>query len=51
MDNLSKDQTHNSYVDIIGTEGIVRMTHDFKTAVVDLHGVHQTLRVEKPFGW
>ena len=26
------------------------MTHDFKTAVVDLHGVHQTLRVEKPFG-
>ena len=47
---LSKDQTHNSYVDIIGTEGIVRMTHDFKTAVVDLHGVHQTLRVEKPFG-
>ena len=47
---LSKDQTHNSYVDIIGTEGIVRMTHDFKTAGVDLHGVHQTLRVEKPFG-
>ena len=30
---LSKDQTHNSYVDIIGTEGIVRMTHDFKTAL------------------
>ena len=47
---LSKDQTHNSYVDIIGTKGIARMTHDFKTAVVDLHGVHQTLRVEKPFG-
>ena len=47
---LSKDQTHNSYVDIIGTEGIVRMTHDFTTAVVDLHGVNQTLRVEKPFG-
>ena len=47
---LTKDQTHNSYVDIIGTEGIVRMTHDFTTAVVDLHGVNQTLRVEKPFG-
>ena len=47
---LSKDQTHNSYVDIIGTKGIARMTHDFKTAVVDLHGVHQTLRVEIPFG-
>lgn len=23
---LSKDQTHNSYVDIIGTKGVVRMT-------------------------
>jgi myo-inositol 2-dehydrogenase/D-chiro-inositol 1-dehydrogenase len=26
------------------------MTHDFKTAVVDLHGVNQTLRIEKPYG-
>lgn len=47
---LSKNQTHNSYVDIIGTEGIVRMTHDFKTAVVELHGVNQTLREERSFG-
>ena len=47
---LSKDQTHNSYVDIIGTKGIVRMTHDFKTAVVDLHGITQTLHTERPFG-
>lgn len=35
---LVKKQTHNSYVDIVGTKGIVRMTHDFKTAVVELHG-------------
>ena len=47
---LSKDQTHNSYVDIIGTKGIARMTHDFKTAVVDLRGVTRTERIEKPFG-
>lgn len=47
---LSKDQTHNSYVDIIGTKGIARMTHDFETAVVDLRGVHHTHRIEKPFG-
>ncbi len=47
---LSKNQTHNSYVDIIGTKGIVRMTHDFKTAVVELRGVTRTERVEKPFG-
>lgn len=48
--HLSKVQTHNSYIDLIGTKGIARMTHDFKTAVVELHGVNQTLRIEKPFG-
>jgi myo-inositol 2-dehydrogenase/D-chiro-inositol 1-dehydrogenase len=47
---LSKDQTHNSYIDIIGTKGIARMTHDFNTAVVELHGVTQTHRMERPFG-
>ncbi|GAE85476.1 Gfo/Idh/MocA family protein [Bacteroides reticulotermitis] len=47
---LSKKQTHNSYIDIIGTEGVVRMTHDFKTAVVELYGVTQTIREERPFG-
>lgn len=47
---LSKDQTHNSYIDIIGTKGIVRMTHNFKTAIVDLHGVNSTQRIERPFG-
>lgn len=47
---LSKDQTHNSYVDIIGTKGIARMTHDFKTAVVELRGTSVTERIEKPFG-
>ncbi len=26
------------------------MTHDFKTAVVELHGISQTIREEKPFG-
>ena len=47
---LAKDQTHNSYVDLIGTKGIARMTHDFKTAVVELHGVTRTERIEKPYG-
>lgn len=47
---LSKDQTHNSYIDIIGTKGIVRMTHDFKTATVEMRGVTKTEIVEKPFG-
>ncbi|GAB6122686.1 Gfo/Idh/MocA family protein [Dysgonomonas termitidis] len=47
---LSAKQTHNSYIDMIGTEGIARMTHDFKTAVVELHGVTQTIREERAFG-
>lgn len=47
---LSRNQTHNAYTDIIGTKGIVRMTHDFRTAVVELHGVNRTLRIEKPYG-
>lgn len=47
---LAEKQTHNSYVDIIGTKGIAHMTHDFKTAVVDLHGVTKTLHIEHPYG-
>lgn len=47
---LAKDQTHNSYADIIGTKGIARMTHDFKTAAVDIHGVTRTERIERPYG-
>jgi predicted dehydrogenase len=47
---LAKDQTHNSYVDIIGTKGIARMTHDFRTAKVEIHGVNETVNLEKPFG-
>ena len=47
---LSQKQTHNSYTDIIGTKGIVRMTHDFRTAVVELHGITRTERIERPFG-
>lgn len=47
---LSKVQTHNAYVDIIGTKGIARMTHDFKHATVELHGVNETRRIILPFG-
>ena len=47
---LAKDQTHNSYVELIGTKGFCRMTHDFKTAIVDIHGVTKTQRIERPYG-
>lgn len=47
---LSKDQTHNSYYDIIGTKGIIRMTHDFKVAKVELRGVTKTEVLEDKHG-
>ena len=47
---MSKDQTHNSYVELIGTQGFCHMTHDFKTAVITLHGVNTTERIEHPHG-
>ncbi len=47
---LAKDQSHNSYVDIIGTKGVCHMTHDFKTAYVELRGVNETHIIEEPFG-
>lgn len=47
---LSKDQTHNSYTELIGSKGFVRMHHDFKTAVVEKHGVTVTEVVERPYG-
>ena len=40
----------DGYIDIIGTKGVARMTHDFKTARVSLHGVTQTQELERPFG-
>lgn len=47
---LSKNQTHNSYVELIGTQGFCHMTHDFKTAVINLHGVNTTKRIEHQHG-
>lgn len=47
---LSKDQTHNSTMELIGSKGVVRETHDFKTAVVDERGVSITRRIERPYG-
>ncbi|GHV56642.1 oxidoreductase [Bacteroidia bacterium] len=48
--HLAKNQTHNCYVDIIGTQGIARMSHDFKTATIDLHGVNRTVTKTEAFG-
>ena len=47
---LSKDQTHHAYVDLIGTKGVIHMTHDFRTARVELRGTEKTEVLERPFG-
>ena len=41
--HLAKEKTHNCYVDVIGTKGIARMTHDFKNATIHCHGVNHTV--------
>lgn len=47
---LAKDLIHNSYVDLIGTKGIARMSHDYITGKVELHGTDRTDVIERPFG-
>jgi predicted dehydrogenase len=47
--HLAKDKTHNCYVDCIGTKGIARMSHDFKNATIDIHGVNKTIHKTAPF--
>jgi myo-inositol 2-dehydrogenase/D-chiro-inositol 1-dehydrogenase len=41
--HLAKDKIHNSYFEAIGTRGVCRMKHDFKTATIECHGVNTTL--------
>ena len=47
---LSKDQTHNCYFDIIGTKGTIHMTHNFRIAKVELRGVTKTEVREERYG-
>ncbi len=48
--HMAKDQTHNCYVDVIGTKGIARMSHDFKNATIDLRGINLTIQKTEEFG-
>lgn len=48
--HLAAEKTHNCYVDLIGTQGIARMSHDFKTATIECHGTNQTIRKTALFG-
>jgi myo-inositol 2-dehydrogenase/D-chiro-inositol 1-dehydrogenase len=42
--HLSKEKTHNCYVEAIGTRGIARMRHDFKDATIECFGVNTTMK-------
>lgn len=42
--HLAKQKTHNCYVDVIGTKGICRMTHNFIDATIEMHGMNATVR-------
>ncbi len=48
--HLAEKQTHNCYFDFVGTKGIARMTHDFRTATVELRGTSLTETITRPFG-
>jgi len=47
--HLAKQQPHNCYVDVVGTQGVARLRHDFTTATVELYGVHNTVCKTAPF--
>ena len=47
--HLAKEQPHNCYVDAIATKGVARMRHDFAEAIVELHGIHQTVHKTAAF--
>lgn len=48
--HLAREKTHNCYVDVIGTQGICRMKHNFHDATIECHGVNETIRKTAAFG-
>ena len=47
--HLAREKTHNCYVDLIGTQGVCRMRHDFQNATIECHGVNCTSHNTRPF--
>jgi hypothetical protein len=48
--HLAKDKEQNCGLEAIGTLGVVRYSHDFKTVKMECHGIGQTVRKEGPYG-
>ncbi|MHB1155607.1 MAG: Gfo/Idh/MocA family protein [Phycisphaerales bacterium] len=47
--HLAQKKIHNCYVEAIGSLGVCRMTHNFHTATIELHGVDQTIHKTAAF--
>ena len=47
--HLTKQKPHNCYIDVIGTKGVARMSHDFSSATIELYGTTETLQKTAPF--
>lgn len=48
--HLAQAKTEHCGLETIGTLGIVRMSHDFRTVSIDYHGVNTTARNTGPYG-
>lgn len=47
---LAETKTNRCGFDVIGTQGVVRMQHDFHTARIEFHGITHTEVKEGPYG-
>ncbi len=45
-----RDLQNNSYFDLIGTHGIVHISHDFDQAYLNFNGIDETVQEHAPYG-
>lgn len=46
---MSQTKSNNSGLELIGTLGVIRAQHDFKTVTIEYHGVNSTLKKTGPY--
>ncbi len=47
---MAKEKTIHCGLEILGTQGLVRMRHDFKTVTIEYHGVNKSETKQGPYG-
>jgi myo-inositol 2-dehydrogenase/D-chiro-inositol 1-dehydrogenase len=47
---MAQDKTENCELEVIGSLGLARMSHDFRNVTIAYHGVHETERQVGPYG-